>query len=96
MRLIKLNLEECIAINDYRRIDQDLTPIESIRALALELEFRWPDRYNSDYIKHRLYRANKKGIARLPYTLVPDIIQVLDVEYNDLVHHRPPNKKKVL
>lgn len=96
MQLTRLNLKECISINDHRRIDRGLKPIRSIRALSFELEFIWPWKYNSDYIRNRLHRANKKGIGKMPPDLINDIIYILDVAREDLVHYPGSHPKKVL
>lgn len=93
MQLTRLNITECISINDHRRVDQGLIPICSIRELAFMLEFRWPYKYNSSYIKDRLYRANLKGIGKMPPDLINDIISLLEVSRDDLVHYPSSNKK---
>jgi len=87
MQLTRLNLIECISIADHKRKDQGLAPIKSIRALALELEFRWPSKYNSTYIANRLHRANKNGIGKMHPDLIVDIIYILRVDISALVHY---------
>lgn len=90
---LKLNLTRCIAIGDEKRIDNNLAPMRSIRCLARELEYLWPDRYDVEYITSRLHRANKNGIRKIPEGLVQDILSILLVNEEDLI---APKDEKVL
>ncbi|WP_273273274.1 hypothetical protein [Maribacter polysiphoniae] len=86
--ILKLNLEECILVNDLKRLKDGHRPIKSIHRLSLLMVARYDLDY--DIVVYMLYKAQKKGYQQHDKVielerLIVKICEVLDTKRDDLV-----------
>jgi len=87
-RMIKFNLDMCIALNDIKRLNNGERPIKNTHRLALIIETR----YELDYerIKDQMYKAQKTGYQQHDKVegiegLINNICAVLNTTREDLI-----------
>lgn len=95
LKKLRLKLVEGIKKGDVKRMDRGLFPIQSISALARELELNWPYIYYAPYTKNLLHRANKAGVKYPPGRLVEDIASILLINESEFIKWNTLDEVKI-
>ncbi|HET8885575.1 MAG TPA: hypothetical protein VFM70_04390 [Salinimicrobium sp.] len=82
--MTRLNINNCIVLGDFRRLQQGKPLLRNIKGLSVEMEMSFPGKYDADKVYSVIYAKAGKGFKETDKELLNDLGDVLLLEEHEM------------